>query len=253
VQTTSIAWATATWNPTFGYSRVSRGCEHCYAETLALRRGWSQYPWTAAHAKDNVRLRPTRLKEPYRLLAPARIFVNSMSDLFHAQIPDHFIARVFAVMADTPQHTYMVLTKRPERAAAWEGPWAPNIWMGVSIEDRKTVARLDVLRPCPAAVLWISAEPLLEDLGALDLNGYSWVVVGGESGPGYRPMRPAWARALRDQCVASNVVFFYKQSAGMRPGTAPYLEEVDGSRWAWQQWPDDVRPPVQVWPGKEAS
>jgi protein gp37 len=251
VQATSISWATATWNPTFGCSRVSRGCERCYAERLALQRGWSKHPWTAVHAKDNVRLRPTRLKEPYRLQAPARIFVNSMSDLFHAQVPAAFIMQVFNVMADTPQHTYMVLTKRPERAATWEGPWTPNIWMGVSVEDQKTVARLDILRPCKAAVLWMSAEPLLEDLGELNLDGYGWVVVGGESGPGYRPMRPEWARSIRDQCVARNVAYFYKQDAGVRSGSRPFLEEADGSLWEIRQWPDDVRSPVQVWPVEE--
>jgi protein gp37 len=250
MQATSISWCDTSWNPTFGCSRVSRGCERCYAEALALQRGWSQYPWTAAHAKDTVRLRPTRLREPYTLKTPARIFVNSMSDLFHAQIPDQFIARVFTVMADTPQHTYMVLTKRPERAAAWPGPWTPNIWMGVSVEDRKTVARLDVLRPCQAALRWISCEPLLEDLGAIDLDGYRWVIVGGESGTGYRPMQASWARSIRDQCAARNIPYFYKQGSGVRPGTAPYLEEVDGSRWEYHAWPDDRRAPVQVWPAR---
>lgn len=239
---TLISWTDETWNPTTGCSRVSDGCRFCYAETQSLRYGWSKKPWTAANAAENVILHPERLRKPYAWRKPSRVFVNSMSDLFHEQIPDEFIARVFAVMADLPQHTFQILTKRPERAAAWAGPWTPNIWMGTSVEDRRATARIDVIRQCGALTRFLSCEPLLGDLGALDLAGIHWVIAGGESGyhmprnPG-RWMDHAWARSIRDQCVAQGVAFFFKQSSGTRTETGTELQEADGTTSEWHQYP----------------
>jgi protein gp37 len=244
---TLISWTDETWNPVTGCSRVSEGCRNCYAERLSLRFGWSKKPWTSANAAVNVRCHADRLEIPLRLKRPSRIFTNSMSDMFHPQVPDAFLARIFDVMTKTPQHAYQILTKRPERAAEWPGPWTQNIWMGTSIEDAKVVNRADHLRRCDAHVRFISAEPLLGPLmPALDLTGIDWVIVGGESGPGFRPMDHAWARALRDECVRRKVAFFFKQDAAFRTETRPYLVEADGSLWEWRQYPGALNPPKQV-------
>jgi protein gp37 len=159
-----------------------------------------------------------------------------MSDLFHDRVPDDFIAAVFRVMAETPHHTYQILTKRPERAATWPGPWPRHVWMGTSIEDQRVAGRLDHLRRCRAAVRFVSAEPLLGPL-TLDWAGIAWAIVGGESGPDHRPMAMAWARSLRDQCVAAGVAFFLKQQSGPRPGMRPWLIEEDGTQSEWRQYP----------------
>ncbi len=239
---TIIAWTQQTWNPTTGCSHASDGCRFCYAETLSLRFGRSTLPWTAAHAAENVVLHPERLRIPYGWRQPSRVFVNSMSDLFHERIPDAFLTQVFAVMADLPQHVFQILTKRPERAATWAGPWPPNIWMGATVEDRKQVRRIAVLRQCAAQTRFLSCEPLLEDLGELDLTGIHWVIAGGESGmhmPRHRErwMDHAWARHLRDQCVAQDVAYFFKQSSGVRTEMGTQLQEEDGTLSTWQQYP----------------
>lgn len=235
---TKIRWTDETWNPTTGCSRVSAGCKHCYAEQLSLRFRWSDRPWTARNAPINVRLHPERLRKPYTWRAPRRVFVNSMSDLFHPLVPDEFIAQVFTVMCDLPQHTFQVLTKRPERAAGWSGPWPDHIWVGTSVENRRATGRIDELRACPAAVRFISAEPLLGPLGHVDLAGIDWVIAGGESGSGYRSMNPDWARSLRDACVESNVAFFFKQDSGPRTEMRPWLDGM-----IWEQYPGNVVPP----------
>lgn len=245
--TTLIAWTDETWNPTTGCHKVSPGCENCYAEALSLRFGRSQKPWTAKNAPENVQLHPDRLRKPYTIKKPSRIFVNSMSDLFHPLIPDEFIAQVFAVMVDTPQHTYQILTKRPERAATWPGPWTPNIWMGASVEDqRRADERIPHLLRCGATIKFLSCEPLL---GPVDISAYAgrldWVIVGGESGRGYRPMDHAWARGLRDQCIEASARYFFKQSAAPRTEMGTSLIEEDGSRTVWQQWPDSPAVPLQ--------
>ena len=242
---TKISWATVTWNPVHGCSRVSPGCDRCYAETLSLRRGWTKKEWTGANAKENVTLKPHKLKEPYRLKEPSRVFVNSMSDMFHPEIPDAYISQVFAVMKDLPQHIFQVLTKRPRRAARWKGDWTENIWQGVSVEDRKRLYRIDQLRQCPAKVRFLSLEPLLEDLGEINLKGIHWVIVGGESGKGYRPMPHSWARDIRDQCVEKGVPFFFKQSAAYQTERGTELEERDGTKTTWQQFPDTFTPAEQ--------
>jgi len=247
---TVISWTKKTWNPVFGCSKVSEGCRYCYAETLALRYRHSTKPWTAANAVENVRLQEHKLREPYALKEPTMIFVNSMSDLFHERVPDSYIARVFAVMNDLPQHTFQVLTKRPERAWKWYGPWTENIWMGVSVELQKHVDRIELLRYAPAKVKFVSFEPLLGPIEGVHLRGIHWAIVGGESGAHLTPDSPrwlnmAWARALRDQCVRAGVAFFFKQDSGTRTELRPYLVEEDGSHTIWQQMPKHDEAPVQ--------
>ena len=237
---TKISWASVTWNPVHGCSKVSAGCDRCYAETLSLRMGWTKKEWTGENASENVKLKPHKLREPYKLKEPSRVFVNSMSDLYHPQIPDDYLEKVFAVMHDLPQHVFQVLTKRPRRAARWKGEWTPNIWQGTSVENKKTLFRIDQLRECRAETLFLSLEPLLEDLGELDLTGIDWVIVGGESGKGFRPMDHSWARDIRDQCVEKGVAFFFKQSAAYRTETGTELQETDGTKTKWQQFPDTM-------------
>jgi protein gp37 len=285
----SIEWTQSTWNPVTGCSKVSPGCAHCYAETISLRFGRSVGPWTPANAAENVVLHPDRLGQPLRWRRPRMVFVNSMSDLFHEQIPDEYIARVFTVMAQAEQHTFQILTKRPERMReivgrlGWsgyqhpDGPknrpiWyarlndeivdadpLPNVWLGVSIENRRFVDRADVLRATPAAVRFISAEPLLgpliyddPDVGCfwadsetwadprpeLVLDDIDWLIIGGESGHGARALDIEWAYRLLDRCQFT--------------GTAPFVKQL-GARWARDngatsrkggdpaEWPEDLR------------
>ena len=190
--TSAIEWTDATWNPVTGCSKVSPGCANCYAETLSLRFGWSAKPWTLANAAENVVLHPERLVLPTRWRQPRRVFVNSMSDLFHELVPDPYIRQVFDVMASCPQHEFQVLTKRPRRMRDLHRQWTdrhgilPNVWLGTSIENDRWVRRADELRQTPAAVRFISAEPLLGPLPSLDLAGIDWLIVGGESGIGHR-------------------------------------------------------------------
>lgn len=247
---TKISWTSHTWNPVHGCSRVSEGCRNCYAERLSLQKGFTQHPWTARNASKNVTLKPHKLREPYRAKTPARIFVNSMSDLFHELIPDDYIAQVFAVMNDLPQHTFQILTKRPERAATWPGPWADHIWMGTSVEDTKALHRLDVLRECKAHVRFISFEPLIEDLGQPDLTDFHWAIVGGESGPNYRPMPHQWGRNIRDACKTYNVAYFFKQSAAYRTELGTSLKHAPGQFYTWQQFPGEMTRPKRADPHK---
>ncbi len=236
-KTTKISWTDKTWNPTTGCSRVSSGCDHCYAEALSLRKGWSKKPWTVTNADENIILHPNRLKKPYSWKQPSRVFVNSMSDLFHPKIPKDFVDEVFKVMNDLPQHTFQILTKRPRRAASYRGEWAANVWMGTSIENQATLFRIDRIRKCPAKTRFLSFEPLLESLGEINLDGIHWVIVGGESGPGFRKMDHEWAREIRDQCVERGIPFFFKQSAALKTETGTVLVEVDGSENVWNNFP----------------
>lgn len=242
---TRISWTDFSWNPVHGCSRVSAGCDNCYAERVSLEKKLTQLPWIGENAKHNVHTKPHKLNEPYRLKAPSRVFVNSMSDLFHPVVPLNFVDQVFDVMRDLPQHTFQILTKRPRRAASYPGDWTENIYQGVSVENRKTLYRIDQLRACRAKIRFLSLEPLLEPLGALDLEGIHWVIVGGESGPGFRPMHHAWAREIRDQCVAANVPFFFKQSAAYKNETGTQLVEADGTRTTWHQMPNFGRRSTQ--------
>ena len=240
---TRIGWATDSWNPAHGCSRISEGCDNCYAERLSLNRGLTRLAWTGENAAENVQTKSHKLREPYSLKVPSMVFVNSMSDLWHPQIPDSFLAEVFKVMTDLPQHVFQILTKRPRRAAKYPGPWTENIWQGVSVESRKYLYRIDRLRECPAKVRFLSLEPLLEPLGKLDLAGIHWVIVGGESGEGYRPMDHSWAREIRDQCVAEGIPFFFKQSAAYKNETGTELIEPDGTKTTWHEFPPMPPPP----------
>jgi protein gp37 len=227
----AIEWTESTWNPVTGCSKVSPGCAHCYAETLSRRFGWSSKPWTPANAVENVILHPERLETPLRWRRPRTIFVNSMSDIFHELVPLEFIERVFEVMETATQHTFQVLTKRAERAAELAPllPWPENVWMGVSIENNRWVHRADALRTVPAAVRFVSAEPLLGSLDQLDLEDIHWLIAGGESGPRHRLVDPAWVIGLRDRCEEAGVAFFLKQWGGRTPKAGG--RELDGCTW----------------------
>jgi protein gp37 len=217
----NIEWTDATWNPVRGCTKISPGCKHCYAETFAERfRGVKGHPYGQGF---DLRLVPEKLTEPFRWRSPKLVFVNSMSDLFHEGVPDEYIEMVCRVMVAAEWHTYQVLTKRSARlrdmlrgrlrfAAEHE-----HIWWGVSVEDRKHgLPRISHLQETPARVRFLSIEPLLEDLGAFNLSGISWAIVGGESGSGARPMREEWVVSIRDQCRESRVPFFFKQWGGVR-------------------------------------
>ena len=241
---TIISWTNETWNPTTGCTKVSAGCANCYAERLSLRFGWSAKPWTRANESINMVLHPERLNKPKKIKKPSRIFVNSMSDLFHRGIPDDYIAQVFEVMNECPQHVFQVLTKRPERVEHWDGPWTKNIWMGTSIEDVRSLERLEPLRSSKARIKFISFEPLVEDLGEFSLEGVDWAIVGGESGPGYRKMSHAWARNIQRVCERDGVAFFFKQSSAARTEMGISLRHTDDSFHVWQQYPGNLADPV---------
>ncbi|HTP87964.1 MAG TPA: phage Gp37/Gp68 family protein [Bryobacteraceae bacterium] len=218
---TKIEWTDATWNPVRGCTKISPGCKHCYAERFAERfRGVKGHPFEQGF---DLRLVPEKLAEPLRWPEPRMIFVNSMSDLFHEDIPPEFVARVAATMHVARWHTYQVLTKRSGRMRELlNGPLhdvaiEPHIWWGVSVENQQYgIPRIADLQATPAAVRFLSVEPLLEDLGRLPLDGISWVIVGGESGPGARPMQESWVLSIREQCEAAGVAFFFKQWGGVR-------------------------------------
>lgn len=238
---TAIEWTDATWNPTTGCSKVSPGCDHCYAETLSLRFGWSKLPWLPENAEANVVLHPERLRKPLTWREPRMIFVNSMSDLFHELVPDAYIAQVFAVMAEAERHTFQVLTKRPERMAEWTRTYQPeplpNVWLGTSIETGQYAYRANHVRKARAAVRFISAEPILGTLfdghrrshWDLDLTRIDWLIAGGESGLGFRPVKPEWIRELRDACAESGTAFFFKQWGGRTPKSGGKV--LDGREW----------------------
>jgi protein gp37 len=211
-----IEWTEATWNPVTGCSKVSAGCAHCYAERLALRLQAMGNP--RYRNGFRVTLHADLLDLPKRWREPRLIFVNSMSDLFHEHVPEEFIQRVFATMRDCPQHTFQILTKRSTRLRKLAGnlDWPANIWMGVSVEDARVVQRIADLQAVPAAVRFLSCEPLLGPLDDLPLDGIHWVIVGGESGPGARPMRIEWIRSIFRQCRKAKVPFFFKQWGGVR-------------------------------------
>lgn len=207
-----IEWTEQTWNPVTGCTKVSPGCKHCYAEVMARRLK----AMNAAGYEDGfaLRLMPERLEQPLRRRKPTVYFVNSMSDLFHEDVPDQYIDRVMEVITKTPQHTYQILTKRAERIRDYYSsrPVPPNVWLGVSVEDRKYgLPRIPHLRSVAAKVRFLSVEPLLEDLGEFDLSGIDWVIVGGESGHKARPMKMEWVRNVQVQCDTAQVPFFFKQ------------------------------------------
>ncbi len=225
----TIEWTDATWNPVTGCTRVSAGCDHCYALAFAERfRGVPNHPYEQGF---DLRLWPERLELPLTWKKPRRIFVNSMSDLFHADVPDDFIRRVFDTMVKGDQHIYQVLTKRPQRLAKMAAslPWPDHIWIGVSIESNEVTWRADFLRKVPAAVRFISAEPLIGPINHLKLEGIHWVITGGESGVGHRPCNPEWVREARDHCLNEKVAYFHKQWGGRTSKMGG--RELDGRTW----------------------
>ena len=223
----AIEWTEATWNPTSGCTKVSPGCDRCYAERITAR-----FPKTFPNGFA-LTLRPDALEIPLHWRRPRTIFVNSMSDLFHKDVPEEYIQRVFDIMVRTPQHTYQVLTKRAERLArlAPRLPWPSHVWMGVSVESPAFTWRIDYLRRTPAAIRFISAEPLLERLPRLNLDGIHWLIAGGESQSGCRPAELGWFSDLRDQCTAAEVQFFLKQLGGHPSKRGGEDALLDGRRW----------------------
>jgi protein gp37 len=239
---TAIEWTDATWNPVTGCTQLSPGCDHCYALAFAERfRGVPGHPYQQGF---DLKLWPERLTLPLTWKRPRRIFVNSMSDLFHEDVPEAFIHEVFAVMAQADWHTFQVLTKRPRRMAtlAPKLPWPAHIWAGTSVElDRYAWRANSCLRQVPAAVRFVSAEPLLGPLPSLQLDHLHWVIAGGESGPHFRPCDPAWMRDLRDRCQETGVAFFLKQWGGRTPKALG--RELDGR--TWDEGPTNT--PVAQW------
>jgi protein gp37 len=249
----SIEWTEATWNPTTGCDRVSRGCDNCYALTLAKRlkaMGQPRYqqdgdPRTSGPG-FGVTLHSDTLDLPFTWSRPRLVFVNSMSDLFHARVPLAFVQEIFSVMAATPQHTYQVLTKRTRRLRrlAPELTWPSNVWIGASVEDSSVTDRINDLRTVPARIRFLSCEPLLGPLNNLSFDGIHWVIVGGESGANARPLDESWVGDLRDQCVQSGVPFFFKQWGGRTPKSGG--RKLDGRTW------DDM-PALQIQPKRNLS
>jgi protein gp37 len=243
--TSSIEWTEATWNPVTGCSKVSPGCAHCYALTFAERfRGVPGHPYEQGF---DLKLWPDRLELPLKWKRPRTIFVNSMSDLFHEEVPGDYVRAVFEVMRRASWHTYQVLTKRPERAAVLSSalPWPTNVWMGTSVENQRWTSRIQHLRLTGAAVRFLSCEPLLGPL-QLDLRQIDWVIVGGESGYRARPMRADWARDIREQCRRAGVAFFFKQwgahnEHGIRVGKGRAGRILDGQTWDEMPAPPQAR------------
>ena len=236
-QNSAIEWTEATWNPTTGCTKVSPGCAHCYAERMAHRlqaMGQPRYD-----QGFQLKLQDDVVELPLRWKTPRIIFVNSMSDLFHKDVPDEFICRCFETMKTASQHQYQVLTKRPERVVelADKLDWSDNIWMGTSVESTTYIERIRVLKRVPAKVRFLSIEPLLGAIPRLPLKGIHWVIVGGESGPQSRPMKAEWVREIRDQCIAKEVPFFFKQwgaygADGVRRSKKANGRELDGRTWS---------------------
>ena len=236
-----IEWTEQTWNPVTGCTKVSAGCKHCYAERMALRLRAMAAPGYARGF--DLTPHADRLDQPLERKKPTLYFVCSMADLFHEEVPDDFVDRVFMTIRRTPRHTYQLLTKRAERLPDFfaSRPVPANVWLGVTVEDRRHgLPRIDHLRRVPARVRFLSVEPLLEDLGPLDLDGIGWVLVGGESGPDTRPMREAWALSVRDRCAAAGVAFPFKQWGAWGPDGVRRDQKANGRSLAGRLW--DERP-----------
>ena len=228
-QNSKIEWTETTWNPVTGCTKVSPGCQNCYAERMAKRlKAMGQPNYQNGFT---VTCHPNMLSTPLKWRKPRLVFVNSMSDLFHADVPDGFIEQVFTTMSHAGQHTFQVLTKRAERLAAMAPhlPWSKNVWAGVTVENAACAHRISCLRKVPAHIRFLSLEPLLGPMPNINLDGIHWVIVGGESGPGARRMEPAWVRDIRDQCIAASVPFFFKQWSGIHPKKLG--RELDGRVW----------------------
>lgn len=246
---TIISWTDLTWNVWSGCSKVSPGCAHCYAETLSEnKRGTRAFP-----VGFDLTYRWHKLLEPLKLRGPKRIFVNSMSDLYYEEVPVSNIQRVFDVMnechAQGLGHQFQILTKRSERLLELSPKltFTPNIWQGVSVENQRWTSRLDDLVEVPAEIRFVSVEPML---GPVDLTEWldrlHWIIVGGESGPGYRPMEQEWVRSVRDQCKAANVAFFFKQDSAFRTETRAYVLEEGGRKMRYMQFPGSLLDPIEA-------
>ncbi len=232
-QLSAIEWTDATWNPVTGCTKISAGCDNCYAERIAERfRGVMGHPYEMGF---ELTLRPERLDQPLKWRQPRMIFVNSMSDLFHKKISKDFVDHVFDTMETANWHLFQVLTKRSSRMRTYvnarygDGLAPPHIWLGTSIEDGTKLSRLRHVQQTQAAVRFLSIEPLIGPIGKLNLNDIHWVIAGGESGPSARPMKVEWVREVRDQCVSVGVPFFFKQWGGLRPKSGG--RELDGREW----------------------
>lgn len=243
-QNSEIEWTDATWNPTTGCTKISAGCKNCYAERFAERfRSVRGHPYEVGF---DLTLRPERLEQPLKWKSPKMIFVNSMSDLFHKGVPDEFVDQIFDTMEHADWHVFQALTKRSSRLRNYinkrykDRPAPAHIWLGVSIEDGTKKSRLNHLQDTNAFVRFLSIEPLIGPMGQLDFNGISWVIVGGESGPRHRPLRPEWVRDIRDQCVAADVAFFFKQWGGYRPKSGGRF--LDGTEWSQYPRPGTLSP-----------
>ena len=225
----AIEWTQATWNPVTGCTKISLGCQNCYAERMAHRlQAMGQSNYTAGF---KVRTHENALSLPLTWKKSRTIFVNSMSDLFHEKVPAAFISKVFRVMNEAQQHTFQVLTKRSEnmRRLSHSLPWPENVWMGVTVENSDYFERIDDLRGTPARIKFISFEPLLGPISDINLTGIDWVIVGGESGPKARPMSPSWVKGIRDQCLSAGLPFFFKQWGGLNKKKAGRV--LDGRTW----------------------
>jgi len=231
-----IEWTEATWNPSTGCNKVSAGCKNCYAETMAKRL---QAMGTPGYENGfEFTIMPERLEIPLKIKRPTKFFVNSMSDLFHEKMPFTFLDKVFDVIQRTPQHTYQILTKREERLLEYFGASEvpKNVWLGVSVENQKTKHRIDYLRQVNASIRFLSLEPLLEDLGALNLHDIHWVIVGGESGFKARPMAPEWAELIQLQCEEQGVAFFFKQWGAWGADGVKRSKKANGRILKGQEW-----------------
>ena len=237
----SIEWTNATWNPVTGCTKISPGCDNCYAERFAERfRGVPGHPYEPGF---DLTLRPERLKQPFKWTRSRMIFVNSMSDLFHKLIPADFIDSVFDAMEEADWHTFQVLTKRSSLMRRYvnarypNGPAPEHIWLGTSVEDGARLSRVRHLRETNATVRFLSLEPLIGPIGKLELDGIHWVIVGGESGPRARPMKQEWVREIRDQCLDAEVPFFFKQWGGIRPKSGGRTLD----QREWSEWPTNTQ------------
>jgi protein gp37 len=228
-QASHIEWTDATWNPVTGCTKISPGCKNCYAERMAKRlkaMGQPRY-----RNGFGVTLQPDILNQPYLWKLPRKIFVNSMSDLFHEEVPFNYIAKIFKIMNNSPRHVFQILTKRSERLAAVGANlyWSSNVWMGVSVENQKYTQRIANLTAVPAAIKFLSLEPLIGRINSLPLKGIHWVIAGGESGPQSRSVKAEWIREIRDQCIHQHVPFFFKQWGGVRKSRTGRV--LDGKTW----------------------
>jgi protein gp37 len=241
-----IEWTEQTWNPTVGCTKVSPGCKNCYAESMSRR-----LKAMGVHGYENgfrLTLMPDRLAEPLERRKPTVYFVNSMSDLFHEKVPFDYVRRIFDVMRRSPQHTFQVLTKRAERMADFcrDVEVSENVWLGVSVENRRYgVPRIPVLRTVRSAVRFLSVEPLLEDIGTIDLKGIQWVIVGGESGNKARPMKPSWVQNVKHQCEAAGVAFFFKQWGTWGADGEKRSKGANGRQFDGRVW-DEMPQPVHA-------